>query len=86
MAAQVQINGTSFQQAAAISRSLRLRFESDNPGPRADTGIKGLTPGVNVFAEVRQRVSKDYPQTPQYGAAVSAGHTAGGEYLFTAAP
>jgi len=46
---------------------------------------QGLTPGANVFTEVRQRVSKDYPQTPQYGAAVSAGHTAGGEYLFTTA-
>ncbi len=43
--AQVQINGTSFQQAAAISRSLRLRFESDNPGPRADAGIKGMAAG-----------------------------------------
>jgi Caspase domain len=46
---------------------------------------QGLTPGANVFTEVRKRVSKDYPQTPQYGAAVSAGHTAGGEYLFTTA-
>ncbi len=46
---------------------------------------QGLTLGANVFAEVRQRVSKEYPQTPQYGAAVSAGHTAGGEYLFTTA-
>ena len=44
---------------------------------------QGLTPGANVFTEVRQRVSKDYPQTPQYGAAVSAGHTTGGEYLFS---
>jgi Autotransporter beta-domain len=43
--AQVQINGTSFQQAAAISRALRLRFESDNPGPRADVGIKGMAAG-----------------------------------------
>ncbi len=46
---------------------------------------QGQTPGANVFTEVRQRVSKDYPQTPQYGAAVSAGHAAGGEYLFTTA-
>jgi uncharacterized caspase-like protein len=47
--------------------------------------IEGMTPGANVFTEVRKRVSKDYPQTPQYGAAVSAGHTAGGEYLFATA-
>ena len=44
---------------------------------------KGLVPGANVFTEVRQRVVKDYPQTPQYGAVVSAGHVTGGEYLFT---
>jgi len=43
--AQVQINGTSFQQASAISRSLNLRFSSDVPGPRADSGIKGMAAG-----------------------------------------
>ena len=48
------------------------------------TSSKGLTPGNNVFTEVRQRVLKDYPQTPQYGAVVSAGHATGGEYLFGA--
>ena len=46
---------------------------------------QGLTPGANVFTEVRQRVSKEFPQTPQYGAAVSAGHIVGGEYLFNTA-
>lgn len=45
VAAQVQINGTSFQQASAISRALGLRFSSDNPGPRADIGIKGMAAG-----------------------------------------
>ena len=48
------------------------------------TSSKGLTPGNNVFTEVRQRVLKDYPQTAQYGAVVSAGHATGGEYLFGA--
>jgi len=42
---QVQINGTSFQQVSSISRALGLRFASDNPGPRADTGIKGMAAG-----------------------------------------
>lgn len=46
---------------------------------------QGLTPGANVFTEVHQRVSREYPQTPQYGAAIAAGHTAGGEYLFSTA-
>ena len=43
---------------------------------------KGLTPGADVFSTVRSTVSREYPQTPQYGAAVTAGHVAGGEYLF----
>jgi hypothetical protein len=41
-----------------------------------------LAPGAQIFAAVRSAVSKEFPQTPQYGAAVSAGHVAGGEYLF----
>lgn len=43
--AQVQINGTSFQQAGAISRALGLRFASDNPGPWADASLKGMAAG-----------------------------------------
>jgi hypothetical protein len=31
---------------------------------------------------VHRGVTKEYPQTPQYGAVVSAGHVEGGEYLF----
>jgi filamentous hemagglutinin family protein len=38
--------------------------------------------GTTVFEEVQTRVSKEFPQTPQYGAALSAGHQAGGDYLF----
>jgi hypothetical protein len=34
---------------------------------------------------VRKKVSADYPQEPQYGAVVSAGHQPGGDYLFEAA-
>ena len=45
---------------------------------------KGLAPGGEVFATVRKTVSREYPQTPQYGAAISAGHASGGEYLFEA--
>ena len=43
--AQVQINGTSFQQMSAISRAMNLRFASDNPGPRAALDIKGMAAG-----------------------------------------
>jgi uncharacterized caspase-like protein len=42
----------------------------------------GLTPGYDVYRVVKDRVMKDYPQEPQYGAVMSAGHLEGGEYYF----
>lgn len=44
--------------------------------------LGGTTFGNEVFRVVRKGVSDDYPQQPQYGAVVSAGHQPGGEYLF----
>lgn len=44
----------------------------------------GTTPGQEVWRTVRGKVTKDYPQEPQYGAVLSAGHSEGGEYLFQA--
>jgi len=41
-----------------------------------------LTPGVRVWRNVHGNVTKEYPQEPQYGAVVSAGHDAGGDFLF----
>ncbi|MBI5438829.1 MAG: filamentous hemagglutinin N-terminal domain-containing protein [Nitrosomonadales bacterium] len=39
--------------------------------------------GIDVFDAVKEGVAKDgIPQVPLYGASVSAGHMAGGEYLF----
>ncbi|GJJ00724.1 hypothetical protein RugamoR64_12620 [Duganella rhizosphaerae] len=38
--------------------------------------------GNTVFNATKAGVTEAYPQVPQYGAAVSAGHTAGGDYLF----
>ena len=38
--------------------------------------------GANLFAEVQRAVETKFPQKPQYGASVSAGHQAGGDYLF----
>ena len=46
--------------------------------------LGGTTLGSEVFKVVRKGVSDDFPQQPQYGAVVSAGHEAGGEYLFEA--
>lgn len=42
----------------------------------------GLAPGAQVWSSVRSGVSKEYPQQPQYGAVVSAGHAEGGDFLF----
>lgn len=44
--------------------------------------VGGVTPGAKVWKTVHGGVSKDYPQEPQYGGVVSAGHVAGGDYLF----
>lgn len=41
-----------------------------------------VEPGSRVFDVTREQVTAAYPQVPQYGAAVSAGHAAGGDYLF----
>lgn len=46
--------------------------------------LGGTTVGFDVYRVVRKGVSEDYPQQPQYGAVVSAGHEPGGDYLFEA--
>lgn len=38
--------------------------------------------GANIFEQIQRDVMNSFPQTPQYGAAVSAGHQEGGDYLF----
>jgi hypothetical protein len=44
----------------------------------------GIRSGSTVWQTVYDGVSKDYPQKPQYGAVISAGHNSGGDYLFHA--
>lgn len=46
---------------------------------------KGIAPGYEIYRIVHGQVTKDFPQEPQYGAVISAGHTAGGEFIFDAA-
>ncbi len=41
-----------------------------------------LTPGAQIWSVVSKDVTKEYPQQPQYGAVVSAGHAEGGDFLF----
>ncbi len=42
-----------------------------------------LTPGARVWKSVHAAVTKEFPQEPQYGAVLSAGHSEGGEFLFS---
>jgi len=51
---------------------------------RALESTGALAPGIRVWRSVHGAVTKDYPQTPQYGAVTSAGHAAGGDFLFLA--
>ena len=39
-------------------------------------------PGARVFDSVRDNVTRKFPQTPQYGESLAAGHQEGGDYLF----
>lgn len=51
---------------------------------RALESTGALAPGIRVWRTVHGAVTKDYPQTPQYGAVTSAGHAQGGDFLFLA--
>lgn len=44
--------------------------------------LGGVAPGVEVWRTVHGRVTKEFPQQPQYGAVLSAGHSEGGDWLF----
>ncbi|MDX2505870.1 MAG: hypothetical protein QNL62_15535, partial [Gammaproteobacteria bacterium] len=43
---------------------------------------KSTQTGFEFFTNVRQNVTQISPQTPEYGAILSAGHEKGGDYLF----
>lgn len=43
---------------------------------------QGWRTGREVFGRVRVAVERELPQTPQYGAATSAGHESGGDFVF----
>jgi hypothetical protein len=44
--------------------------------------LEGWTAGSNVFERIRDAVSADFPQTPQYGASRAGGHQGGTDYLY----
>jgi hypothetical protein len=50
---------------------------------RSLKGMSGETTGTQLHSVIKTEVTKEFPQEPQYGTVVSAGHSVGGEYLFT---
>jgi hypothetical protein len=44
--------------------------------------MQGWQSGTAVFDSVRVGVERELPQSPQYGASLSAGHEPGGDYIF----
>lgn len=44
--------------------------------------VRGAALGFEIYRTVHNGVQKDYPQEPQYGGVITAGHVSGGEYLF----
>lgn len=43
--------------------------------------VEGSALGYDLFRTVHQQVTSEYPQEPNYGAVLSAGHREGGDYL-----
>ncbi|WP_170228241.1 caspase family protein [Denitratisoma oestradiolicum] len=43
--------------------------------------ITKWNPGAGLYENVKNEVSREFPQVPQYGASLSAGHQLGGDYL-----
>ncbi len=46
--------------------------------------VEGDTVGYDLFRIVRDQVKAEYPQEPNYGAVLSAGHSEGGDFLLEA--
>lgn len=44
--------------------------------------VQKWTSGIDVYEQLAGEVQQDFPQEPQYGAAIGAGHQRGGDFLF----
>ena len=44
--------------------------------------VEHWSTGVDVYEQVAEEVQRDFPQAPQYGAAIGAGHERGADFLF----
>jgi hypothetical protein len=49
---------------------------------KALEGLDNWQVGGNLYERVRAAVTKEFPQTPQYGASSRAGHQGNTDYLF----
>jgi Caspase domain len=49
---------------------------------RSLANVQKWTSGVDVYEQLAGAVQQDFPQEPQYGAAIGAGHQRGGDFLF----
>ncbi|HEV3009086.1 MAG TPA: YDG domain-containing protein [Burkholderiales bacterium] len=49
---------------------------------RTAGNVEGVSRGVDIYEQVAERVMQDFPQEPQYGAAVASGHETGADFLF----
>ena len=43
---------------------------------------EGWSKGSDIYQQIYTSVSKELPQSPQYGTALSAGHEIGADYIF----
>jgi hypothetical protein len=44
--------------------------------------VQRWSSGVDVYERLKDNVAKDFPQEPQYGAAIGSGHQTGADFLF----
>ncbi|MBF0455111.1 MAG: DUF4347 domain-containing protein [Magnetococcales bacterium] len=50
------------------------------------SNAKANSSGFELFEQVRENVTKQFPQEPQYGAILSAGHEIGNDFFFKESP
>ena len=44
--------------------------------------VQAWSNGASLYPRLEQAVQRDFPQEPQYGAALGAGHQSGADFLF----
>jgi hypothetical protein len=49
---------------------------------RALQGVSDWSSGIDLYERLAAPVQQDFPQEPQYGAALASGHERGADFLF----